>query len=92
LRKEKRDNAIKLLNKSAPNEPIVPILNADVFKDNITTFLEDNNTIPDEIVEIAKYVADNPDIIETIIEPYNELRCLAYCYNKKQCTKNRICL
>ena len=86
LRKEKRDNAIKLLN---PRPPSPPTFNAEDFKENITTFLQDKQIVTDEIIEIAKYVSKNPEIIETIIEIPDESRCTAYCYNKKRCTKNK---
>jgi hypothetical protein len=59
------------------------------FKDNINNFLNDNKIVPNEIIELAKFVNDNPYIIENIIEPPNPLRCIASCYNKKQCTKNK---
>lgn len=59
------------------------------FKDNINSFLNDNTIISNEIIELAKFVNDNPYLIENIIEIPNPLRCIASCYNKLQCSKNK---
>jgi hypothetical protein len=59
------------------------------FKDNVNTFINGDTNIPNEIIKIAHFVTDNPYIIENIIEPPNLLRCIACCYNKQQCTKNK---
>jgi hypothetical protein len=58
------------------------------FKNNINDFLKKDN-LPNEIIKIAEFVNDNPYIIERIIDKTNPLRCIACCYNKEQCTKNK---
>jgi hypothetical protein len=64
--------------------------NYGIFKDNISTFInKTDDSIPEEIIQIAKYVSDNPTIIKTIIDTPTPFRCFACCFNKKQCTKNK---
>jgi hypothetical protein len=60
----------------------------DNFKNNINHFLKKDN-LPNEIIKIAEFVNDNPYIIQNIIDNTNPLRCIACCYNKQQCSKNK---
>jgi hypothetical protein len=59
------------------------------FKDSLKYFLDNDNDVPNEIIEIAKYIKNNPQFIGNIIETPDPLRCIACCYNKQQCTKNK---
>jgi hypothetical protein len=63
------------------------------FKENINLYVKEmNNTDlppPKEMVELINYVNDNTHLIDEIIEPLDPHRCIACCYNKKQCTKKK---
>lgn len=61
----------------------------DIFKNNINIYLNKEKQLPKEIIDIANFVNNNPHIIENIIETSNPLRCIACCYNKQQCSKNK---
>ena len=83
----------KTISKSSKKSQLETVtnieLNVDKFKTKVSTFLNDNKNISQEIIQIANFVNNNPYIIENIIEEPNPLRCIACCYNKKQCSKNK---
>jgi hypothetical protein len=68
---------------------IIKSNDTNTFLDNINKSIDNNEVNSDEFIKIAKFLNNHPNIIENIIEQPNPLRCIAFCFNKQQCTKNK---
>jgi len=57
------------------------------FKQKLNNYIAKTNTNEQSLITLAQIVNDNS--IEETIDPPNPKQCIACCYNKQQCNKNK---